>query len=459
MNFDKKHFIQQISETVAQNQLLDPNERVLIALSGGADSVALLCVLLDMGYTCVAVHCNFNLRGEESVRDENFVRALCRNNKVRIYVKSFDTIKYSNEHGISIEMAARELRYAYFEEILQLERIAKVAVAHHRDDNIETMLLNLVRGTGIKGLCGMAYCRDAVIRPLLDVSRDEILNYLMAIGQDYVTDSSNLENDVKRNKIRLDIMPLFKMLNPSVMATLQEEIQHFTEAYHMYDWSISYFKKLVCHNNIIDLDAVNNTPSPQALLYEILSQYGFNSSQISDIIKAQEGISGKIYESENWRLLRDRQTLQLRSKSEAIECLCTILPLEGTVQITKDLSFVVSRQRYDSNFVIPHDKKTVCFDLNKLQFPLTVRLVEKGDRFVPFGMKGSKLVSDYLTDIKKTIFEKEQQLVVCCGHNIAWLVGERPDERFRVDQDTERILIIRLDTHTIHHKMYVNELS
>ena len=126
---------------------------------------------------------------------------------------------------------------------------------------------------------------------------------------------------------------------------------------------------------------------------------------------------------------------------------------------TKDLSFVVSHQRYDSNFVIPHDKKTVCFDLNKLQFPLTVRLVEKGDRFVPFGMKGSKLVSDYLTDIKKTIFEKEQQLVVCSGHNIAWLVGERPDERFRVDQDTERILIIRLDTHTIHHKMYVNELS
>lgn len=450
MKLDKNHFIQRISETVAQYQLLVPNERILVALSGGVDSVALLRVLLDMGYTCIAAHCNFNLRGEESVRDENFVRALCRNNKVRLYVKSFDTRRFSNEHGISIEMAARELRYAYFDEILQLESIAKVAVAHHRDDNIETMLLNLVRGTGIKGMCGMTYCRDKVIRPLLDVSRDEILNYLMAIGQDYVTDSSNLENDVKRNKIRLDIMPLLKTLNPSVADTLQEEIVYFTDACHMYDWGISYFKNLVSHNNIIDLEAVSKTPSPQALLYEILSQYGFSSSQIRDIIKGQEGISGKIYESKNWRLLRDRQTLQLKSKSEAIDFLCTVLPLDGTVQITHDISFVINRQRYDSTFVIPRDKKIVCFDLKKLQYPLTVRLIENGDRFVPFGMKGSKLVSDYLTDIKKTVFEKERQLVVCSGNDIAWLVGERSDERFRVDQDTERILMIRLYSHTIH---------
>lgn len=452
MKVSREHFVQRVSETIEHYHLLQSGEKILVALSGGADSVALLRVLLELGYTCVAVHCNFHLRGEESMRDENFVRALCRNYKVRLYVKDFDTTGYAKTHGVSIEMAARELRYAYFEEILRLEGIAKVAVAHHRDDNIETLLLNLVRGTGIKGLCGMAHYRDSVIRPLLDVSRDDILGYLETIDQNYVTDSSNLENDVKRNKIRLDVLPLLKTLNPSVAETLQEEMTHFTDTCALYEWSIDYFKARIVHDNIIDLDALNRTPAPRTLLYELLSQYGFNSAQISDITNHSEGLSGKVYESESWRLLRDRQTLQLKAKSDIPKCLCNVLPLEGVVQITPDMTFVISRQRYYADFVIPRDKKTVCLDLGKVQFPLTIRLVESGDRFVPFGMKGSKLVSDYLTDIKKTVFEKERQFVVCSGDDIAWLVGERPDERFRVDANTERILMIRLHMHTSCHE-------
>lgn len=436
-------FKDRVEATVVRHGLLQADEKVMVALSGGADSVALLRVLVEMGFTCVAVHCNFKLRGSESDRDEDFVRRLCRKLSVRVHVRSFDTAGYASAHGISIEMAARDLRYRYFEEVRLLENARVVAVAHHRDDNVETLLLNLVRGTGLKGLCGMRYRRDAIVRPLLDVSREDILAYLAALGQDYVTDRTNLENDVKRNKVRLDVLPQLALLNPSVADTLQAEINRFADAYSLYGWAVEHFKRQVCHDHVIDLEMLAKTPAPDALLYEILSGYGFTSAQTDDIVSMGNGISGKVFDSGCWRLLRDRQKLVLQPAGALPECLCSVLPLEGAVRVTPDDMLLVNRYRRDEGFEIPRTKDVACFDLSKLTFPLTIRRVRTGDRFVPFGMKGSRLVSDYLTDRKKNVFEKERQLVVCSDENIAWVVGERTDDRFRVDAETERVMVIR----------------
>ena len=427
-----------------QQRLLSDGDKILVALSGGADSVALLLLLLGMGYHCEAVHCNFHLRGEESNRDERFVRALCRAHSVRLYVEDFDTMAYVREKKVSIEMAARDLRYAYFDRLRNDFGFEWVAVAHHCDDNIETMLLNLIRGTGLKGLAGMQYRNGYIVRPLLDVTRTEIEQYLEETRQTYVTDSTNLEPDVMRNKIRLEILPMLRDLNPSIGSTLQRTIRRLQESYTLYRAAVEEMKERVCHGHHIDLNALRNVPAPHTVLFEILSSYGFNSTQIEEVCHQLEGGgSGKMYQSRDWRLLRDRESLVLESKDSSYGCVCSVLPLEGFVKVAPDVTFSIRRVHYGSDFIIPKDRATACLDLGKIEYPITVRMAEGGDRFTPLGMKGTKLVSDYLTDVKKNLFEKERQLVVCSGGHIAWLVGERIDEHYRVDGNTDRILMIQ----------------
>ncbi len=432
-----------VMRCIRERQLAGPDERILVALSGGADSVALLSVLLQAGFHCEAVHCNFHLRGEESDRDERFVRGLCRSRSVRLHSKGFDTAAYAREKGISVEMAARELRYGYFEELREDWRFDKIAVAHHRDDNVETMLLNLARGTGLKGLTGMRYRNGHVIRPMLDASREEIERYLAGEGQDYVTDSTNLETEAVRNKVRLELLPVLKSVNPSVLDTLQDTIRRLEDAYALYDMAVEDLKARICRNGRVDIQALKAVPAARTVLFELLSAYGFNGAQAEEVFGHLDGGPGKVYESREWRLLRDRGTLVLCRKGERYECLCSVLPLEGCVRVAKDLAFLIRRVHYDGSFAIPRSKDVVCMDLDKLEYPITVRLAQEGDRFVPFGMTGQKLVSDYLTDCRKNLFEKERQLVVCSGERVAWLVGERGDDRFRIDGNTNRVLVIQ----------------
>lgn len=429
--------------TIGEHSLFVPEDKVLVGVSGGADSVALLMLLREAGLHCEAVHCNFHLRGEESDRDEKFVRDLCRKLSVRLHVSEFDTEAYARSRGISIEMAARDLRYDCFERLLADWRLDKVAVAHHRNDNVETMLLNLVRGTGLKGLTGMDYRNGHVVRPLLDTSREEIEAYLAEKGQDFVTDSTNLGTDAVRNKIRLELLPMMQGINPGVFDTLQDTLRHLSDAYILYKVAVEGLKGKAMGGNRIDIETLKALPAPRTLLFELLYGYGFNGAQVAEIYERLDGEPGKVYESDEWRLLRDRGCLWLRRKSEVYRCLCDVLPLDGFVQVAPDMDFSISRVHCVEGFDIPRGKDTACLDLDKLEYPVTVRLVQEGDRFVPFGMQGEKLVSDYLTDRKKTLFEKERQLVVCSGDAIAWLVGERPDERFRIDGHTTRVLVIQ----------------
>ena len=423
-----------VQKFIEEKKLFNLQDKILVALSGGADSVALLRVLLSLGYTCECAHCNFHLRGLESDRDEAFVRQLCEKQGIPLHVTHFDTSAYAKEHYISIEMAARELRYEWFEHIRKEIGASAIAVAHHRDDSVETFLLNLMRGAGINGLKGIPVKNGLIVRPLLSVSREDILDYLQAIHQDFVTDSTNMEDEYMRNKIRLNIIPVMKEVNPSIMETIQETTFRFSEISNIYrqDRTEAIARKVISTSPDmfrISLADVLEDLAPLSLLHEVLFPKGFNASQIQDIYRSlSSSQSGKLFFSTEWEVLRDREYIWIKKKA----------PAQSIPEIKMD---EVNRT---PSFVIPRDKHIACLDADKIKHPLTIRKWERGDKFVPLGMKGKKNVSDYLTDKKFSLFQKENQYVVCCGDDIVWLVNERTDHRYRITESTQRIMLIQI---------------
>lgn len=422
---------QRVIQYIEKEHLFSSNDKILVALSGGADSVALLCVLHTAGYPCEAAHCNFHLRGEESNRDELFVRQLCRKYGIHLHTIDFNTTQYATEKRISIEMAARELRYNWFEKIKKECKANVIAVAHHQDDSVETMLLNLIRGTGITGLLGIRPRNGAIVRPLLCINREEIIRYLQQIGQDFVTDSTNLEDEYTRNKIRLHLLPLMQEINPSVKNSLIETSNYLNDVATVYNKVIDETKKKIITPEGIRIDALLDAPTPETLLFETLHPLGFNSAQIKDIASSLHGQPGKQFISKEWRVIKDRNLLLLES----------IRPEDGT---TLPYQLIKEEREYSPDFQIPRDKKTACFDADKLTEEIHCRKWRTGDTFIPFGMKGRKKVSDYLTDRKFSISQKERQWVLCCGERIAWLIGERTDNRFRIDETTKRVIIYKI---------------
>ena len=422
-----------IQHYIEDKNLFALNNKVLVALSGGADSVALLRVLVDLGYTCECAHCNFHLRGEEPNQDEQFVRSLCRELHISLHVKHFETELYSKEKQISIEMAARELRYTWFEELRKETGAAVIAVAHHRDDSVETFLLNLIRGTGINGLKGIQAKNGNIVRPLLETSREDILGYLNFLKQDYVTDSTNLQDEYMRNKIRLNLLPMMREMNPSIMESIQETAGRMSEVANIYNQNReNKLKESIQETEagyILPIQTVLNDVAPVSLLHEWLSPMGFTPSQIKDIhLCLKHYQSGKRFISNEWELLRDRENLILQRKGQ--EEKAPQISIE-TVEINQD-------------FMLLKDKNIAFLDADKVMLPLEIRKWEKGDKFVPFGMKGNKNVSDYLTDKKFTLFEKERQYVACSEGKIVWLIGERTDDRFKITEKTEKTLILKI---------------
>lgn len=419
-----------VATYIARQQLIEPGSKVLVALSGGADSVALLRILLSLGYVCEAAHCNFCLRGTESERDEDFVRQLCQEQTVPLHVIHFDTTGEASRKHISIEMAARELRYTWFEQVRQACGAAAIAVAHHRDDSAETFLLNLLRGTGINGLQGIRPRNGYIIRPLLCLNRQEIITYLATLKQNYVTDSTNLEDTYMRNKIRLHLLPLMQQITPAAKENLLKTAVHLTDAALLYQQAVNEGRKriLLDGGKAIDIKALLHEPAPNTLLFEVLHPLGFNESQIENIYRSLQSQPGKKFSTGKWTVIKDRDLLLIIEEQQ------------------KNIPPVLDIQTYDytPDFNIPHDKHSAAFDTGKLLHPLSLRLWQQGDSFVPFGMKGTKKVSDYLTDRKFSLAQKEQQWVLCCGEDIIWLVGERSDNRFRVNDATQSITIVTL---------------
>jgi len=422
-----------VEQSIREQQLLSPDGLHLVALSGGADSVALLLILKQLGYRIEAVHCNFHLRGEESDRDEDFVKTLCKQQDIPLHLIHFDTEEYASVHQVSIEMAARQLRYQYFEQLRQDIGAETICVAHHRDDAVETLLMNLMRGAGIHGLTGIHPKNGAVVRPLLGVSRQDIEDYLRQQDQSYVTDSTNLQPDVLRNKIRLQLLPLFESIYAGSTENMARSAHYLSEAEKVYN---AYFSNQ--HSSfLISHSSLSSVPSPLCLLHERLTPLGFNRTQVEQILASLQGESGRVFTSPTHTLVIDRQSIIVEPISKPMKPL--IIPEPGLYRLDETATIRVERVGTDAG--ISRDPLIATLDAAQVRFPLTLRTTQEGDRFQPFGMKGKKLVSDFLTDQKLNILEKRRQLVVTdASGTILWLVGLRIAEPFRVTDATSACL-------------------
>ena len=441
--------LEKVRKYILDNKLLSEKDKVLVALSGGADSVCLLLILQELGYDIVAAHCNFHLRGKESDRDEQFVANLCSKRDIRLHITHFDTITYAKEHGQSIEMAARELRYTYFNTLMAEERCNAVCVAHHSDDSIETMLINLMRGTGIKGLCGIQPRNGKVVRPLLCCSRNEILHFLEDRRQAYVTDSTNLETDYVRNKIRLNLIPLMQSIAPSAKESMLTTIDNLNEEAKIYGWCM---KRMEEESSYVDgegtlhisKEGLQRSPSPLSLLHESLRGCGFNRTQLKQILSCINS-TGRRFFSQHFQLTVDREDLVVTGRTEEPEeeLMIEFDGTEGTIPLPHgiELEFKVL---HNENISISKDPSFAYLDLKKLGSPIVVRPTKNGDAFIPFGMKGRKLVSDLLTDIKMPAQNKQRQMVLTAAEKIAWVIGIRPSNEFRITPSTDLILQLHI---------------
>ena len=418
-----------VSAYINKHKLLNANDLYIVALSGGADSVALLLLLKEGGFNVHAAHCNFLLRGSESDRDEAFCVDLCRQLGVELHRAHFATREYAEAHKVSVEMAARELRYNWFEQLRKDIGAVGICVAHHRDDSVETVLLNMIRGTGLRGLTGIQPRNGYVLRPLLCVSRDEIEHFLAKRGQKYVIDSTNLETDVKRNKVRLQVLPLLRTLNPAVSDNIQRMIENVAEAQIVLDSLLDNFKK----HNTLELSELEKYGSSEYVIYEWLKNYGFNGTQARQVLEAE---TGKIMSSsQGYDVLKDRERLIIERTLKPFNPMR--IPEEGMYVLDEKMRLSLRK----CAAYVSKKPFVATFDAQKVVFPLTVRRVEEGDWMIPFGMRGRKLLSDLMTDRKMTVFEKRRQLVVVDAQDvIVWAVGLRIADSVAVAETTQSVL-------------------
>ena len=454
--------LNKIKRFIASEHLLRVDALYLVALSGGADSVALLLCLKELGYRVEAVHCNFNLRGEESLRDEQFCENLCQRENIPLHKVHFDTQAYADLHKVSIEMAARELRYRYFFQLKEALGADGVCVGHHKEDSVETILINLVRGTGLSGLMGIRPRNHDVIRPLLCVTRQEIEDYLRQQAVSFVTDSTNLIDDVVRNKIRLNVLPQLSEINPSVTDAILTTSNHLSEVDAIVQESfktalgkaVSFINSAtqVSSNSLsnepfqLDLSVVRAFPSPSYLLFYILKPLGFSSSQIAEMVSHLDGQTGQLWYSSTHEITHDRGVFMVLPREEA-EPRQLVIPETGRYVYDEQLSLRLTERALtpSSNVSFSKNPTVVELDAASIRFPLTLRRVAEGDRFTPLGMRGTQLVSDFLTNLKRNRFEKRNQLVLLdATGTILWVLGLRINDRFKLTPQSSSCLQIEI---------------
>lgn len=432
--------INKVQKFIQKEKLLPHNAKIIVGLSGGMDSMVLLDLLILSGYHCIAAHCNFHLRGDESDRDAEFVRKWCKSIDVPFTSVNFDTSEYAEDRKISIEMAARELRYKWFETLRKQYEADTIAVAHHKDDSVETVLLNLIRGTGIKGLTGISPKNGHIIRPLLCVSRSEIENYISDREIPYVTDSTNEQDIYTRNYLRINIIPRLQVINPSVKESIIRTSQNVSEAEKVYSESIRGSIEILFRDNKINISQLKETASPQAVLFEILSPLGFSASTIEDIFQSVDATPGKVFFSDNYRLIKDRLYFILDKNTNTSDSKDYFLLENNTDEIINPVNLVMRKE--NSPVKINKKKSFLYADADKLKFPLILRKWQPGDWFIPFGMSGRKKLSDYFTDHKYSLKDKQDVWLILSEDDIVWIVGERSDERFKITEESKNIFII-----------------
>ena len=429
-----------VQQFITEKSLFIREDKLILGISGGADSVCLMHVFLELGYSFELAHCNFNLRGEESDADEYFVKDLAKEHQLKIHIKQFDTLVYAAENKISTQMAARDLRYAWFEK-LRIKSSAKyLAIAHHANDDVETFFINLVRGSGLKGFLGIKEKNNAIVRPLLSVSRLEIEQYLKDRGLVFREDSSNASVKYLRNKIRHELIPLLAQMNPSIQQTVKDEMRILEGVAQIYASKVEEVRKDLTQekNGIVQLEisALLALNPLHSYLYELLSAYGFYA--VEAISKALQGQSGKQFFSSTHQLVVDRENIfisLLNKENEVFEItektISLVYPLEINFKVIADKTII-----YDNNIAQ--------LDVEKLKFPLTLRKWKEGDKFMPLGMKKFKKLSDFFIDSKFSIIDKQEQWLLCSGVDIVWVLGCRIDERYKLESNTKKVYIAQL---------------
>ncbi|MFB0997850.1 MAG: tRNA lysidine(34) synthetase TilS [Flavobacteriales bacterium] len=421
------------------------NKKFLLAISGGIDSMVLLSLFSELGLNFSVAHCNFKLRETEANKDQDFVKQSARDKKAHFYTIDFDTLAYKKENKLSTQMAARKLRYNWFNEIKKQHNYDYIVTAHHLDDNVETVLLNLTRGTGINGIVGMKSVSNFIFRPLLKISKQKIIEFSDENNVDFREDQSNESNDYKRNKIRNQIMPLFQEMNPSFTETMGQNIEHFDSVNSIYTKFVEnqlgdFVIKTQGDSFFIEIKKIKNKTQ---ISYEFLSRFNFNYSQVLQLNSSlMEGNStGKYFYSSSHKLLIDRKQLILSPNLNTDEVTVAINKIDKFVTYPIQLTF---NEVPKEEFELKLDSSHAFLDADKLRYPLHLRVWKKGDSFSPFGMVGKKKISDYLIDEKISRIEKEKTYVLISNDEIVWLVGQRISDNYKVSAATNKVLNIIL---------------
>lgn len=427
---------------ITENKLISSNT-TLIGVSGGRDSVVLCELYFQAKLPFAIAHCNFNLRGNESDEDEEFVKELAGKYQVVLHNKSCDTKGFSKENGISIQMAARELRFSWFEDLCIENGYNYYATAHHQDDAIETYLINQIRGTGIAGLHGIQTKLGKLIHPLLFASRTGIDRFIKEHDLSFNEDSSNSSTKYLRNKIRHHVLPLLSEINPQIQQVLLGNMQRIHSAEQILQLKVKECRKELCSIKgkqiYIQASGFFNHDFAPTLLYELIKEYGFNFSQANQaLIFDEETSSGALFFSSSHRLLRDRDYFIIEKHKPIIEESFEISLKNQLIDFPIHLKTETTQ-----NTKILRELNTAQLDLEKLQFPLILRRWQKGDFFYPLGMKGrKKLISDFFIDQKLSLFEKENAWILCSGNDIAWIINNRLDDRFKISEKTSNVFQI-----------------
>lgn len=439
-----KNFI----DIIQQQNLFSKRDKLILAVSGGIDSVVICELCKQAGFDFVIAHCNFQLRGEESERDENFVKDLGKKYRVDVLVKKFDTDEYAKKNKLSIQEAARELRYNWFQELVNNKRndaAIHLLTAHHADDNVETVLMNFFRGTGLHGVTGMPAALNYIKRPLLGFSREEIVQFARENKLEHIEDSSNQSSRYTRNFFRNEIIPAISKVYPQVKENLQDNISRFKEIEKLYKISVGEIMNRLLkkkgneiHIPVKQLMQFNN----RALIYEIIADYGFSEKQVDEVIKLSESESGHYIQSpaNNYRIIRHRHWFIISPTSPIVSE--NIIIEENTRKV--EFSGGLLKLEITGNRKPETGNNIASLDVEEITFPMLLRKWKTGDYFYPLGMKKKKKLSRFFIDNKLSKTEKEKIWVIEMNKKIIWVVGQRIDERFKVTDKTKEILKINL---------------
>ncbi|HEV8080698.1 MAG TPA: tRNA lysidine(34) synthetase TilS [Chitinophagaceae bacterium] len=441
--------LQKFIEFIKKENLLQPKDKLLLAVSGGVDSVVLCELCKQAGYDFIIAHCNFQLRGEESERDEQFVRELAKKYKTEIFVKKFDTEKYAEEKKIGIQQAARDLRYEWFISLINQSSSQPInynLTAHHADDNIETLLMNFFKGTGIYGLRGILPKQGKIIRPLLFARKKEILEFAKNIDLGYVEDSSNASDKYTRNYFRNQLIPSIQKIFPQAEDNLLNSIERFKDIEILYKQSIEFHKKKLLEKkgeeiHIPVLKLLRSEPL-STIVYEIIKDFGFTSNQTEEVVKLLNSDSGKYILSTSHRILKNRNWLIISPIISVISENILIEEKHKAIKFTNG-NLKIEKLSVD-NYKLPINNAIACFDADEITFPMLLRKWKQGDYFYPLAMKKKKKLSRFFIDQKLSLVEKEKSWVLEMDKKIIWVVGKRIDDRFKIISKTKNILKISL---------------